>query len=124
MIREIIVEYGILLDKFRRIISVTFLYIYFGAMIFALLAHARACVRFVPVSMRLEMSTLDTASIIYVDSHEKESRSFPNAERDCCTCIDSDLEATRKNKSPFEGVSTQREDRVPCCAGEPAWTDV
>lgn len=39
---------------------------------------------------RIEMSTLDTASITY--GQPRERRSFPNAECERRTCVDSDLE--------------------------------
>lgn len=81
----------------------------------------RACVSFPFRCVScIEISTLDTASIIYADSHEKESRSFPNAECDCRTCIDSDLEVRLPGRIsrplrelPLREKEREREDRVP-----------
>lgn len=86
-------------------------------MIFALLTHARACVRFVPVSMRLVHRDVDSRyGEYYIRGQPWEIKPvvsecrmrLPHVYR-----LRSRGMATRKDQSPFEGASTQREDRVP-----------
>lgn len=86
-------------------------------MILIYFINARTCVHFVPVSMRLVHRDVEIIFLIrrvlYTRTATKESRSFPNAECDCRTCIDSDLvRLPGRISRPLKGLPLRERERI------------